>query len=105
MPLRGEETQQPPLKKPEPQAKVKARKARRRLLLWKDARAEAVRDSGGSCARCHRATFDDVPEWHSQRRHVNHTEGRRGEKLYDVSTLEVLCQACHMPGGSHRRTA
>lgn len=88
------------------QRKLKARQDRRRALLWQRARAEAVRRAGEQCQRCGVFTRDDLPEWHPRRRHVNHTEGRRGDKLFDVRTLEVLCQGCHMPNGRHaRRTA
>jgi 5-methylcytosine-specific restriction endonuclease McrA len=94
-----------PLAKPEPRKRVKARRDRTRAQRWAEARAEAIDRAGGLCQRCHGYTSDELHECHPQRRHVNHTQGRRGDKLYDVASLEVLCNACHMPPGGHRRTA
>jgi hypothetical protein len=76
--LRGE-----PQPKPERCATSKRRKRRGRLLKWAACRAFVIERESSLCQRCGRYASDDVPEWHPQRAHVNHLNGRRGDRLFD----------------------
>ncbi len=89
--------------KPEPRAKVKRRRDRARARQWTVARIAALERDGYQCQRCLRRVSDDFPEWHPARAHVNHRNGRGGDRLCDLSNLETLCQSCHMPNGRHQR--
>ena len=91
------------LTKPEPIARTKRRRLRKRAQLWAKARKAALERDGWRCVRCGLHVSDDRPEWHPDRAHVNHIDGRRGDRLWTLSNLETLCQACHMPNGRHAR--
>lgn len=57
------------------------------------------------CERCGRHVSDDRPPWHAQRAAVNEKIPRsRGGDPTDPVNCELLCRACHMPGGQHAPT-
>lgn len=68
-------------------------------------RAVVSKRAGSCCERCGRWVSDDRPEWHPQRAHVNEKVPRSlGGDPTDPMNCELLCQACHMPGGQHAPT-
>jgi hypothetical protein len=89
--------------KPTPCRTLRRRKKRKRMLAWKACRPFVLERDGHLCKRCERPVSDDLPEWHPARAHVNHMNGRRGDRLFDPDGCETLCRACHMPNGNHAR--
>lgn len=80
------------------QRKREARKQRQACYLIVAARAK------GRCERCGIAISSSRPRWHPQRSEMNH---KRPLSLGGPDTpenCELICQACHKPGGSHAPT-
>lgn len=95
----------PPIPKPEPHAKVKARRKRVTAAARKKCREAVIKKADSQCARCGGYASDDVPEWHPQRAHVNEIIPRSlGGSPIDMKNLELLCAKCHLPGGIHAPT-
>jgi len=58
----------------------------------------------GCCERCGIAISKERPEWHPQRAHMNHKRPRSLGGKDTPENCELICQGCHMPGGSHAPT-
>lgn len=95
--------------KPEPYAKVKARRRRNTAKARKEcARIVWLRD-GARCQRCGRGVLppDQCSGWEPWRGDVNERIPRsKGGDPTDPDNAELLCQACHFggPSGAHAPT-
>lgn len=63
-----------------------------------------ARRAKGRCERCGIAISTRRPAWHPQRAHLNHMIPRSRGGTDDPDTCELICQACHLPGGQHAPT-
>lgn len=94
------------LAKPEPRARVKARADRAFAKKRKACRLVVLERAGWRCQRCRMPISDDLPEWHTQRAHVNEMALRSGgADPTNPDHCEAICQGCHYPNGQHAPTA
>lgn len=91
--------------KPERRGVGKKRKQAQQRLSRAQCRAIVFKREKGRCQQCQRPVTDDVEPWRPERAHVDEILPRSlGGSPVDPSNCRLLCQACHLPGGTHRRT-
>lgn len=91
--------------KPERRSVVKKRKQATRRLSRAQCRAEVFKRAKSRCQQCGRFVTDDVEPWKPERAHVDEILPRSlGGSPFDPLNCRLLCHACHLPGGTHRRT-
>jgi 5-methylcytosine-specific restriction endonuclease McrA len=92
--------------KPERRSKEKRRTERRQRLSRAQCRMIVKRRAKDRCERCGRTVTDDCDPTDDRRAHVNEKVPKsRGGSPYDPENCELLCRACHLPGGQHAPTA
>jgi 5-methylcytosine-specific restriction endonuclease McrA len=83
------------------QRRAKGRDRRKALEV---VRAAVVIRAKRCCERCGIPVSPKRPRWHPQRQHLNHKVPRSLGGDDSVENCELLCQACHLPGGQHAPT-
>ena len=91
--------------KPERRRVEKQRTKRRKGLSRAQCRGIVYQREHWRCQRCHRALTLDVYPPHPAFPHVHEIVPRsKGGDPCEPTNCELLCGACHLPGGQHAPT-
>jgi len=96
----------PPVPKPEPRKKVKARTARQHAAARKVAVDACWKRADHCCQKCGRWVERprDTEDWFLAGQVDEIIPRSLGGSDTDIDNLRLLCYVCHMPYGAHRKT-